>query len=93
MEVDPAEPNIHHIHTTSELLDEIDLVSNLSGPSQGLTDYFRVSAKLQHVEVPNAPRPFRTFSVATTAFHLTRDANIRGAAVNKIVEVYGLNDL
>jgi len=93
MEVDPTEPNSHHIHTTSELLDEIDPVSNLSGPSRDLTDYFRVSVKLQHGEVPNAPQPFRTFSVATTAFHLTRDANIRGAAVDKIAEIYGLNDL
>jgi hypothetical protein len=80
MEVDPAELNSHHIHTMSELLDEIDPVSNLSGPSWGLTDYFRVSAKFQHSKVPNTPQPFCTFSVATTVFHLTCNANICGAA-------------
>jgi hypothetical protein len=91
MEVDPAQN--HHIHTTSHLLDEIDPVSNLSGPSRDLTDYFQMSAKLKHGKVPNALKPFRTFSVATTAFHLTRDANIRGAEIDAIAGVYHLDDL
>jgi hypothetical protein len=91
MEVDSAES--HYIHTTSRLLDEIDPVSNLSGPSRDLTDYFQVSSKLKNGEIPNACKPFRTFSVATTAFHLTRDPNIRSATVDETAKLYGLDDL
>ena len=83
----------HNIHTTAELLDEIDPVSNLSGPSRDLTDYFQVSAELKRGKVTNTLKPFRTFSVATTAFHLTRDANIRGATIDAISSFYHLDDL
>lgn len=91
MEGDSVES--HNIHTTAELLDEIDPVSNLSGPSRDLTDYFQVSAELKRGKVTNALKPFRTFSVATTAFHLTRDANIRGATIDAISSFYHLDDL
>lgn len=91
MDVDSTEK--HHIRTTSELLVKIDSVSNLSGPSWDLTDYFQVLSKLTKGEIPNACKPFRTFSVATTAFHLTRDANICGATVDEAANLYGLDDL
>jgi hypothetical protein len=91
MDVDSTES--HHIHTTSEVFDKIDSVSNLSRPSRYLTDYFQVSSKLKKGETPNACKPFRTFSVTTTAFHLTHDANIHGATVDETAKLYGLDDL
>ena len=91
MDVDSVEH--HYVHTTSELLDEINPVSNLSGPSRDLTDYFQLSAKLKDGQVPNTPKPFRTFSASTTAFHLTRDPNIRGITIDAVTSLYGLDDL
>src|SRR6267154_1470030 len=61
-----------YISSTTTLLEHIQPVSNLSGPSRVARNYFREAEKLLEGADLNAPHPFRTFTNSHTAFNLTR---------------------
>jgi hypothetical protein len=90
---DEMDVDDRHVHTTSDLLDEINPVSNLSGPARSQADYFAEAAKLRCGKAPNAPMPFRTFAVQSTAFHLNHNPNITRKSVDTVAEIYKLDDL
>lgn len=81
----------HPIFTTVDLLESIDPVSNVSGPTRIVKDYFEWASKLQHAT--NTLKPPRTFSVPSTAFHFTRDPNIPSVLIAKAAAIFDLNDL
>lgn len=81
------------ITTTASLLSNINSTSRLMGTARNNADYFKIATNLQRGLHPNAPQPFRTFQVAKTAIHLTRDPNFKQMTVEQAAERYKLPDL
>ena len=92
---DDEDSNIdnQYITSTSTLLSHIRPISNVSGPLRVADDYFCKAASLLAGADPNAPCPFRTFTNAHTAFHLTRDPTFKQMTVDEVAEKFDLLDL
>lgn len=78
---------------TSTLLAEINLISNLTGPAQDLTDYFEKAKQLQNSGISNTPTPLQTFIASSTAFHLNCNPDICCPSVDDIANIFNLLDL
>ncbi|KAF9227897.1 hypothetical protein BS17DRAFT_857563 [Gyrodon lividus] len=61
-------------------------------PTCPIIDYFTISLAILQGSYPSAPRPFRTFTTATTAFHLVTKPSLRMTVAEASIE-YGLPDL
>jgi len=83
----------HYINKTSTLLAAIQPVSTLAAATRGQVDYFAQANILKHGKQPNVPCPFRTFSVASAAFHLTRDPTYRQMSIDDASVIFDLPDL
>lgn len=68
-------------------------VQELSVSTHTVINYFQEAAALVRGESPNAPKPFRTFSAGTSAFHLNRDASYKLMTVDAVAQTFGLPDL
>jgi hypothetical protein len=84
---------IRHIETTADLVSSIRPVSNILATRRLSSNYFEEAEMLRLGEDPNAPYPFRTFSVTSTAFHLTRDPAYKQMTVDEAAVMFGLPDL
>jgi hypothetical protein len=62
------------------------------GPSRVVTDYFSVAKRLDCGMVQGARRPYRTFSIASMAFHLSRDPS-GNMSIDEVAAKYHLPDL
>lgn len=80
-------------HSTSALLGEIDPVSRVSGTTHHFKNHFGKATHLQQGGIPNAPTPFWTFAVQSTAFHLTRDPKLHRVPVDEVAKIFNLPDL
>lgn len=60
---------------------------------RNITDYFRDAHLSLHSPRPNIVRPLRTFSTASTAFHLNQRANKMRCSVDDAAIAFGLADL
>ena len=67
--------------------------SGLSPSNIKYVNYFAKASKLLNQPCPKAPRPYRTFSNLTMAFHLNRDASFKIMTVDDVADKYGLLDL
>lgn len=65
------------VNRTSTLHATIKPTSNVSGPKRQQIDYFARARDLALKNLPTTYRPFRTFTCANTAFHLSRDPSMR----------------
>ncbi|KAJ7659007.1 hypothetical protein B0H17DRAFT_1171830 [Mycena rosella] len=83
------------LNRTSELLDQIEPVSRLSGTSRADTDYFSHSSLLIEGRFSAARKPFRTFTSAdgNTAFHLAREHVGHQLTVDAAATKFRLPDL
>jgi len=64
----------------------------VSGTSRSVTDYFALAGRLERGLVLGAPHPHRTFTVLSTAFHLSRDPN-RQMLIDDAAREFDLPDL
>jgi hypothetical protein len=80
------------LHSTS-LATNIRPVSDILAGPRPLSNYFDKAEHLRRGEDPRAPHPFRTFSVASTAFHLTRDSPFKQMLVDDVASMFRLPDL
>lgn len=55
-------------------------------------NYFDVAETLSRGSVPNVPRPYRTFSTATTAFHLALKPSLR-TSIDEAATTFNIPDL
>lgn len=62
------------------------------GSTHTVINYFDIAKDLLSGCFPNAPRPFQTFSMHRTAFHLLHDP-ISQMSLDKVVSKYDLPDL
>ena len=62
------------------------------GRSRLITNYFAVADRLGRGLFPSAPRPHRTFTNSSTAFHLSRDPNYK-MLVDEAAQLFGIPDL
>jgi hypothetical protein len=82
-----------HIHTTALLVSNIKPVSDILAGSRLLSNYFEEADSLNRGEYPKAPRPFRTFSAGSSAFHFTRDPSFKQMTVDNAATMFQLPDL
>lgn len=80
---------INNLTTTSSLLEHIDPITLLSGSKRLIPNYFKTNCGSDNV---NLPRPLRTFSNSTTAFHLNYDPSYKRLTVDEVAEKYCLPD-
>lgn len=92
-DMEDDETGEHHIHQTSTLLASINPVSNLAGPPRSPKNYFKLAKDLLDGKYPHARQPYRTFSIPSTAFHLTRDPTFRNLSIDDASSQFGLSDL
>ena len=83
----------HQINQTSDLLANIDSVSALGGSQRRIVDYFQRASDLRQGKHPQAPRPFRTFTMASTAFQLPRDPQLKKISIDIASKQFDLPDL
>lgn len=83
----------YQIDQTSNLLANINSVSALGGSQRQIVDYFQRAIDLQQGKHPRAPRPFRTFTMASTAFQLPRDPQLRKILIDVTSQKFDLPDL
>ena len=82
------------IDSTTSLVSNIRPVStDLLAGTRLVSNYFEEAESLNRGEYPNAPQPFRTFSVASLAFHLTRDTSFKQMSVDDAAIMFQLPDL
>jgi hypothetical protein len=65
-------------------------------PSQNTrsaVNYFDIATLLMNGSDPNAPRPFRTFVSASSAFHLNRRSSFKQLDVDEVAVMFQLPDL
>lgn len=97
IEDDLADPALgegpHFIDCISTLVETVGPLSGLAGSSHQVIDYFALADSLKQGEHPHAPHPFQTFSIANTAFHLTRDPAIQCILVDDVSTQFDLSDL
>ena len=60
--------------------------------SPRIVDYFAVADALSRGAIPNAPKPHRTFSISTTAFHIANKLSL-SMTVDEAATLYGISDL
>ena len=77
-ELDPAENS-----------DNSDAEDNRS-ESRKITDYFECADALVAGKIPTAPYPYRTFALATVAFHLSFRPTLTNMTVDRAAELYKL---
>jgi len=83
-----------NVSSTSELLHRVDPVSQLSGNTHHMVDYFHLASDLRSGKIPNAPFPYRTYqSSGQVAFHLTRDPSSKQLSIDEVATKYKLTDL
>ena len=70
---------------TSSLCDHMNV-------SPRIVDYFAVADALSHGAIPNAPKPHRTFSTFTTAFHIANKLSL-SMTIDEAATLYGIPDL
>ena len=70
-----------------------DAILESSESSCAIVNYFEKAAGLAHGEYPTAPRPFRTFSAGTSAFHLNNRAAYKIMTIDNVSKYFGLPDL
>ena len=78
-------PNLAEISDDSEAEDD-------RSESKKVTDYFERADALIAGKFPTAPRPYRTFALATTAFHLSFQPTMTNMTVDSAAELYELPD-
>jgi hypothetical protein len=83
----------HRIDQTSDLLANISPVSASGGPQRQTVDYFQRADDLRQGKHPQAPRPFRTFKMGSTAFQLPRDPQLRKMTIDTASQQFDLPDL
>lgn len=81
----------------TELDDESDVenaFANGSAPglSRAVVNYFSTAKRLEQGLMPGAPRPYRTFSVLSTAFHLSRDPTCK-MLIDDAAQMFCIPDL
>ena len=81
----------YHIHQISTLLSSIHLVSNLAD-SPPPKNYFKLAQDLLDGKYPHAQKPYWTFSMPSTAFHLTCEPTFHDVSVNEAAIQFGLTD-
>lgn len=62
------------------------------GQSRTATNYFAIAERLKSGTIQGVCRPYRTFSVMTTAFHLSRDPSAN-MTIDEVMAKYCLPDL
>jgi hypothetical protein len=62
------------------------------GRSRPIPNYFVVASRLECGLFPSAPRPYRTFAIPSTAFHLGRDPDYK-ILVDEAAQLFGIPDL
>lgn len=89
---------VGQVSTTSDLLDRVTPVTNLTSSSRSFVNYFTKASRLKDshqvlslAHVP--PRPFRTFSTSGTAFHLNRDPSFKRMLVDEVASKFSIPDL
>ena len=90
---DEEGPENKRVHTAASLALNIRPVSDVVAGPRLLSNYFEEADCLKRGEDPRAPRPFRTFAVASTAFHLTRDPPFKQMLVDDVAAMFQLPDL
>ncbi|KIJ59338.1 hypothetical protein HYDPIDRAFT_33277 [Hydnomerulius pinastri MD-312] len=68
-------------------------VSTTLGLAHPVTDYFAISARLRTTELGTVPLPLRSFSIDTTAIHLSYDPSLQRITVDNAAEMFSLPDL
>ena len=83
------------INTTEDLLDEITPVFDLGGTGHKPMDYFAISTPIQNGLLPNALRPYHTFTSPChlTAYYLLRDPSMARVSVDATATAHDLSDL
>lgn len=71
--------------------DDLSL-SEYHSPTRIVVNYFAISAALSQGRFPKAPRPHRTFSTTTTAFHIGTKPSLR-LTIDEAATMFGLPDL
>ncbi|KAI5987639.1 hypothetical protein EDD15DRAFT_2371999 [Pisolithus albus] len=72
--------------------DEEEFPTDHLAATRSPINYFTIADALVRGCIPNAPRPYRTFSTATTAFHLSTKPSLR-LSVDEAAAVFNLPDL
>ena len=68
----------YHIDSSSDLLENIDLVFDLDETGCKPQDYFAIASRLQNGLLPNSPLPHQTFTshCRSTAYLLVHDLSL-----------------
>lgn len=62
-------------------------------PARQPPNFFERAELLRSDPPPSVPRPFRTFSIGSAAFHLNRRPDINSMSIDQVVQRFGLPDL
>jgi hypothetical protein len=74
-------------------LPALQSTSSMTNSTRPIVNYFKEAASLTQGQDPNAPRPFRTFSAGTSAFHLNHEASFKLMTVDNVAQAFNLPDL
>ncbi|KIM56168.1 hypothetical protein SCLCIDRAFT_29796 [Scleroderma citrinum Foug A] len=86
---DTNEEDQDHQHEPDE---EMDIDSYHSSPTRKVINYFNIASSLSNGEVPDSPKPLRTFTSSTTAINLAVKPSLR-MSIDDASEHFQLPDL